>query len=259
MRNAIGKTSGRQAIAKAARRRRLAVLLALAALTAPSVAAAQNFGERAEIWDLELGMDITTVPRLDYQDYACGTNGGPAALPLASFADFAQCRAEANGLHEVQFRYDDEAEYLARAYEAEALIERFQGTRPFGHPAIVSALIDDEGFMRGLRVVTDNRVSDDRRMAAYTFAHAYRVRFGEEGWECVEQPPDERRRPVGDGFADSRCTKRTDELSLVVEAHFYRRPGQFAIDPVSGRLTSGEFESSARLEIYQLPYAPPES
>lgn len=232
-------------------------LLAVAAAGGAEVRA-QEFATRATIWDLRLGMDVRSVPALNYQDYACGSNGGPAALPLGSFADFRECRTELSGLYEVQFRYDDEAEFVARAYEAEALIERFEGTRPFGHPAIVSALIDDQGVLRGLRIVTDNRVGDEQRMAAFTFAHAYRARFGEDGWRCEEGEPNEIKRPVGEAFEDSRCIKQTEEATLVVESHFYRRPGQFAIDPVSGRPTSGEFTSSARFEMYERQYGPAE-
>lgn len=235
-----------------------AVLLGAHALLGVGVtmSVAQDIAPRAEIWDLSLGMDIRSVPRLDYQDYACGSNGGPAGLPLVSFADFRSCRPEPDGLYEVQFRYDDEAEFVARAYEAQALIERFEGTRPFGHPSVISALIDAEGILRGLRVVTDDRVSDDQRMGAFAFSRVYRIRFGEEGFDCIEGEPSETKMPVGNAFADARCIKHTEEMTIVVVSEFYRRPGQFAIDPVSGRLTSGEFTSSARLEMYQRGFGP---
>src|ERR1700693_5275162 len=63
------------------------------------------------IWDLMLGTPIKDLPLNDYVDPACGTNGGPPARVLQSFADFAQCAVErTTGLREVWFRYDDEME-----------------------------------------------------------------------------------------------------------------------------------------------------
>ncbi|MCW5696484.1 MAG: hypothetical protein KIS96_07085 [Bauldia sp.] len=229
--------------------------LTIGALLAPAPVYAQ-FNRPPDIWNLELGAEAASIPRLDYQDYACGTNGGPPARPLSSFADFLTCQPEPDGLREVQFGYDDEQEYVARAYEIEAWIERLSGTRPFGAPSIVSALFDPAGVLRGLRIVTDNRVSDVQRAAAHTYRYQYKNRFGLEGWACIETPPDDARQPVGDAFVDERCTKSMDGLNLRVVARYYRRPGESTIDPVAGRVTTGLFESSARLEVYQDPYRP---
>ena len=220
---------------------------------------AQPLGDRPDIWDMELGGDVSQIPRLLFQDYACGTNGGPAARPLFSFADFDRCEPEGSGLHEVQFRYDDEQEFIARAFEAEGWIERLEGTRPFGAPSIISALIDDNGILQGLRIVTDDRVTDEQRSAAYTYRFQYKNRYGLDGWQCTEMPPDEDRTPVGDRFVDERCTKQLEGLNLSVEASYYRRPGQATIDPVTRRVTEGQFISKARLEVYQAPFWPSEN
>jgi hypothetical protein len=224
----------------------------------PPSALPQSLADRPDIWDLELGTDITRIPRLSYQDYACGTDGGPPAKQLRSFAEFRECEPEENGLREVQFRYDDELEYIARAYEAQAWIERLEGTKPFGAPSVVSALIDDNGVLQGIRIVTDDRVPDAQRAAAYTYRYQYMNRFGLDGWQCSDSAPDVDRRPVGDAFMDQRCVKQVDDLNLTVEAQYYRRPGQFTIDPVTQRITEGEFVSSARLEIYRAPWWPPD-
>ena len=229
--------------------------LLLSAFLVPATAFAQ-FDDRPDIWDLELGTDAAAIPRLNDQDYACGTNGGPPATPLNSFADFGRCTPEPDGLREVQFRYDDEQEFVARAYEVAAWIERLSGTRPFGAPSIISALFDPEGVLRGLRIVTDNRVSDEQRAAANTYRYQFKNRYGLDGWECVETPPDQTRQPVGDTFVDERCAKSVDGLNVLVAARYYRRPGERTIDPVNGRVTIGLFESSARLEVYQGPYLP---
>src|SRR5271169_2700543 len=97
-----------------------AVALALA-----GAGQAQNAVPR--IWDLKLGNPVSELPLSDYVDPACGTNGGPPARVLRSFADFAQCPIEAKtGLREVWFRYDDEMEYVARARRSDILVRQYQ-------------------------------------------------------------------------------------------------------------------------------------
>ena len=66
---------------------------------------------------------------------ACGSDGGPPRQDLDTWADFKKCPPEANGLHEVAARFDDEDEYVAKAlgepaYAAAAY--RHAGRRPSG-------------------------------------------------------------------------------------------------------------------------------
>src|SRR5262245_32687971 len=53
------------------------------------------------IWDVALGTPVAELPADEFVDPACGSNGGPPARVLASFAEFALCPAEPSGLHEV--------------------------------------------------------------------------------------------------------------------------------------------------------------
>ena len=69
----------------------------------------------------------------------------PAAPPLTGWKDFRRCRPEANGLREVYFRYDDEIEYWAKANNLEGQMEQYVGTKTYGFPIKVSALIDEAG------------------------------------------------------------------------------------------------------------------
>ena len=68
---------------------------------------------RSQIWDLRLGASITQAPD-DFVDFACGANGSPST-PIKGWRESGRCRPDARGLREVFFRYDDEAEYWARA------------------------------------------------------------------------------------------------------------------------------------------------
>lgn len=226
------------------------------------VAAAQAqpaVNRRAEIWDLRIGASLAEFDPAAYQDYACGTNGGPPGLRLADWSEFSRCPAESTGLHEVTFVYDDELEYWARALELESRIERYEGTRVFGHHVIPSILIDDGGRIRGIRIVTDNRVSINERTVAYQVRYSMKARFGLDGWACDQDLPDKGRQPVGRTFVSERCRKDVGaDIVALTEAYFFRKAGQDAFDPASQQLTPGRFESSARLELYQRPFGPAE-
>src|SRR3954470_7956664 len=115
-------------------------LLSLGVL-AHAIAAPAERPRRLEAWDLQLGQHVDQLPD-EFIDHACGTNGGPPGLPLAGFDDFRRCRPEASGLREVYFRYDDELEYWAKANNLTAQMEQYSGTKTYGFPIVVSALVD---------------------------------------------------------------------------------------------------------------------
>ena len=121
---------------------------------------------RAEVWDLELGTPVDRLPDA-FADYACGTNGGPPSIPLNGWRDFRRCRPDGGGLREVYFRYDDEIEYWAKANNIEGQMEQYIGTKTYGFPITVSALIDEPGVVRGIRIVTDPRDPTGDRDEAY--------------------------------------------------------------------------------------------
>ena len=56
---------------------------------------------RPKIWDMTFGTPIANLPDEEFVDPACGTNGGPPGLRLASLEEFEKCRAEATGLREI--------------------------------------------------------------------------------------------------------------------------------------------------------------
>ena len=45
---------------------------------------------RRTIWDLRLGEHAREIPRADYVDLACGTNGGPPSIPLDDFGQIGR-------------------------------------------------------------------------------------------------------------------------------------------------------------------------
>jgi hypothetical protein len=228
-------------------------VLAIGTAFAMALAAgsAETQAPAPKIWDIKLGIPISALPLNDFVDTACGTNGGPPALVLKSFYDFAQCKVEPRtGLHEVWFRYDDEMEYVARARRSDIMVRQYQANALAGQPIVTSLLIDDAGIVQGYRVVNDPRADARSRIGAFGLADIFKG-MSATPLECVDLPPAEGERPIEDLLVKESCESRSDGFVTRVEARRYYKPGQFAVDPNDSRLNENEFESSARIEVYR--------
>ncbi|HEY6255480.1 MAG TPA: hypothetical protein VIY51_06755 [Xanthobacteraceae bacterium] len=235
----------------------------LIALLCGTGAAAQDL-RRATVWDLKLGQGIAAQPSRDeFRGFACGSNGGPPRARLSGWSDFARCPAEPDGLREVYFEYDDEYEYIARAKDLEREVTRWAGTTEMGFPVIVSALFDAGDVLKGIRIVTDSRpdyrndTTDAdlrKREDAYLFGGRMASRFNIDAKrDCTALPPVEGESAVGNLFVKQSCTLVDAEHRRKIElkVSFYRKPGQSAFNPqMSTQLTQGQFESSAKLEVF---------
>ena len=133
------------------------LLIAFAWILGATDVSAQQRPNRLEIWDLKLGMSVTDLTD-EFTDYACGNNGGPPSTALTGWRDFKGCRPELGGLREIYFRYDDELEYWAKANQFATEIRKFSGTKVFDFPVVLSARLDDNGILKGIRIVSDPRV-----------------------------------------------------------------------------------------------------
>jgi hypothetical protein len=249
---------------RAAMKRHAAICL-LAFACWPAATGAQDL-RRATVWDLKIGQPVAAQPApSEFRGFACGSNGGPPRQQLAGFADFARCRAEPGGLHEVSFDYDDELEYIARARDSEREITRWAGTTETGFPVMVSALFDGAGVLRGIRIVTDPRpehrdhISEAnlrKRADAYQFGGVMAARYDvDPARDCTSLPAAEGESAVGSLFVKQACEKADPQRGrrIVIRANFFRKPGQSGVNPqLPSQLTQGQYESSARLELYQL-------
>ncbi|MCW5695464.1 MAG: pentapeptide repeat-containing protein [Bauldia sp.] len=229
----------------------LSVLSALAASPPARAQMAEASGGRPTVFDLRLGEPWTAQP-VDFQEFACGTNGGPPSTRLAGFHDFATCAAEETGLHEVQFRYDDERYHLALARNDLARADFFAGTRFGNFDVLVAGLFDAAGILRGLRITTDDRVSSGARQLAYSMVAFVRTIYGEDGWICVDLPVGAGEEPVGNLLVKQDCERTADGLGVFTQSRLLRRPGQLLVDPRNGQLRDGLFESTARVEVYEI-------
>ena len=211
--------------------------------------AAAERPRRLEIWDLQLGTPVDRLPD-EFIELACGTNGGPPALPLNGWSEFRRCRAEPSGLREVYFRYDDELEYWAKANDLSAQMEQYSGTKTYGFPVVVSALIDAEGLLSGFRIVSDQRDTSQNRDEAYLLRNFLTARFGRDNWQCQDLPLGDGETPVDGVFVKQNCRKQIDDKTTAsLATRYLRKPGQGRFNPRSGRETAGQFESSASFEL----------
>jgi hypothetical protein len=236
--------------------------LVLSLICWSSATAAEDL-RRGTVWDLRLGQPISAQPASDeYRGFACGSNGGPPRQQLSGWSDFRRCPAEAGGLREVYFEYDDEYEYVARARDLPREVSRWAGTTEAGFPVVVSALFDDDGMLKGIRVVTDSRpdyrnditeTNLRKRADAYLFGGLMVARYGmDAARDCVALPVAEGETAVGSLFVKQSCelTDVSRKLKLIVHASYFRKTGQSGLNPqLPTQLTQGQFESSARLEI----------
>lgn len=222
------------------------------ALVAPKPAAAQPAADPGEIHGLKLGLKAQSMTLDGWSELACGSNGGPPRQTLEAWSDFAKCPPEPSGLHEVAARFDDEAEYVAKAMgnpDAAAA-----GTRVAGHPVLLSALFDDGGTLRGIRVISDPRATELERRMAHLLGVAVMMHYGRDGWTCTDLPAAAGETPVGGIFIKSRCEKTTAGKLLTVETRFLRKPGEHDIDPETHDYTKGQFESWTRFELLDANY-----
>jgi hypothetical protein len=211
---------------------------------------AQDRPTRLNVWDIHIGAAAAEISDA-FVNYACGTNGGPPSVPLANFTEFRKCRADANGLYEVYFEYDDELEYWARALDLKAETRMYAGTTAYEFPVVASVLFDDAGLARGERLVTDPRQQLSRdRNEFWTLADFIRHRFGDDGWGCKDLTRDEGESPAGSYFIKNHCEKTLNGLHLVLEQRYFQKKGQQFLDPYTGKPRMEDYESGTRFEMY---------
>lgn len=230
----------------------LAALACAALAAAGTDAAAQQ--AKSRVWDIPLGTPVGEMPR-SFMLASCGTNGGPPSTRLAGFADFARCPVEpATGLREIWFSYDDEAEYVQRAFRAtpEAL-GAWLANQLFGHPVIFSILVDEAGRMRGYRILSDPREDPALRIDADVVALPFRSTiFGSVGWTCVDLPAREGEEPIGGPagrFAKESCKKVTPKGHVTLETHAHLKAGQAVILNPNRTIGENEFDVRVRVEV----------
>lgn len=229
-----------------------ALVIVAAVVSAPAAAQEAESRYSGDIRDLSIGMTLEALVDGEYFDQSCGSNGGPPRAPIGDFENFMECPQEApSGLREVYFTFDDEWAQIARTNPDIDMnwVHQFSGTVLAGFPVIASLLFDEEGVVRGIRMVTDPRAPVEKRSEAYLLRIPVERRFGRAGWDCVDRPPEEGETEIGGMFIKTRCEKVIDNRRLVLETNFFRKRGQDRFNTLS-TWEPGQFESSSRFEIW---------
>jgi hypothetical protein len=233
------------------------LLRAFALVLLASAPALAQRTDPGEVRGLKLGLEAKSMTLDGFGDLACGSNGGPPRQRIDEWTDFAKCRPEALGLHEVSARFDDEAEYISKAVDDPRLARGKIGTRVAGHPVVLSVLFDSAGVVRQIRFVTDPRAAPFERRMAHILRRAILERYGPDDWDCKDLPPAEGESPVGGFFLKQQCVKLEPERRLFIEARMLRKTGQGDTDPATGEYRPGQFDSSTRFEITDVGYRKP--
>lgn len=229
----------------------------------------QDDGKRMTLQSLHPGATLEQMPDwLAFRNYACGSNGGPPLRKLSGWSDFKLCKPDGNGLYEVYFEYDNEAEYILRALD-DPRATRFVGTTEQGFPIVASALFSEDGTLRGLRMVTDPRadytadqffdLTDLRtRIDFYLLGPFVGGQVGiNPARDCTTLPLEEGESGVGSTYMKLDCERIYDGLRYVLKTRYYRKSGQHGRDPRTGEMTQGQYDSSTVFEEYQVGYGPP--
>jgi hypothetical protein len=221
----------------------------------PAAPVGQKIQPTFSLWDAKPGMSLSDVPEIEIVETACGTNGGPPSVPLQNLADYMACPPEPSGLREIHFAYDDEQDYIARAFDAEYDVVQ-GGTSIYAYHEIISMLVDETGVIQGIRAVTDPDVDVVERRRSVELRANLKARFAGFGIECVAIPARPGEQPVGNTFIHERCTG-TDPGSgqhVLIEASYLRKSGQEGLNRETQQVNQGYFESQVRLELLSTGY-----
>jgi hypothetical protein len=117
--------------------------------------------------------------------------------------------------------------------------------------------------LKGIRLVTDSRpehrnditeANVRKRADAYMFGGIMAPRYEiDPARDCTTRPPAEGESPVGDIFIKQACERvsATGTRKVFLRVNFFRKPGQSGVNPqLPTQLTEGQFDSSARVEIF---------
>lgn len=213
------------------RRARNLVIVALGCLLSQGVPAA-DVGPN-DLREFRIGMKLSELPEMGYGNFTCPADGPADPVALESWSEFARCPADEDGLHEVRF------EYTATRVEFVKANDKWEGTRVFGHPSIVSLLMDEEGTVRRIRIATDPEARRYMRKKAYLLGQRSKYHFSPATWDCETLEPSDDERPVGGIFLKERCVNRFGDRVVRLEVDLFRERDQ----PMD------DFVNATRIEI----------
>ena len=128
-------------------------------LTALQQAAAQDLSSN-DLRDLRIGIAVADLPSVGYADFSCAADAGRKP---SGWSDWRNCPAGADELRALRFGYDPATSR--------------NGTVVAGHPAVLTALIDNAGTVAGLKIETDPKARFYLRKKAFLFGPQVKARI----------------------------------------------------------------------------------
>jgi hypothetical protein len=183
----------------------------LAILTGGVLVAAQAAAEELsgnDLRDIRIGIAVASLPSTGYADFSCTADGD---VKLSGWSGWRDCPVGPDGLRGLRFGFDPATSR--------------NGTVVAGHPAILTALVDDAGTVAGLKIETDPKARSYLRKKAFLFGPQVQARYGADGWSCTQPAPQAGEESVGSVYLKERCTKTVEGRALVIERNLFRRAG----------------------------------
>jgi hypothetical protein len=184
----------------------------IAAVLVPACAAAA--AGPSDLRDLRVGMAVSALPTSGYGGFACF---GDQSIKLPDWQAYRTCPAAADGSRTVSFRYDNADK-----------------TEVAGQPVLLALLIDKDATVAGIKIDTDPNARLYQHKKAFLFALQIRARFGEDGWNCRQQPPTPAEQPVGGVYINEHCEKLTASRRLLLDRELFRDPAKDLRDFTNG-------------------------
>jgi hypothetical protein len=162
-----------------------------------------------DLRDIRIGIAVTDLPSAGYSDFSCAAD---ADRKISGWPGWRDCPAGADELRAIRFGFDPATSR--------------DGTVVAGHPAVLTALIDNAGTVAGLKIETDPKARLYLRKKAFLFGPQVKARYGADGWACTQAQPEAGEQPVGGVYLKERCTKTIEGRALVIERSLFRKAGE---------------------------------
>ena len=176
-------------------------------LTAMQASAQEYAGD--DLRDIKIGGKVADLPAAGYVDFSCATDAN--AKP-AGWSAWRDCPVGPDGLHALRFGFDPATSR--------------DGTIVAGHPVVLTALIDTDGIVAGLKIDTDPKTRLYLRKKAFLFGPQVEDRYGPDGWTCTQSDLAAGEESVGGVHVKEKCTKTTRGRALTIERNLFRKAGQ---------------------------------
>jgi hypothetical protein len=191
------------------------LLAACVAVALPAATQAADM-RQTDVRQIRVGLPLDEKSAAGLKGFACAVPDAPA---ISGWSEYRQCPANAAGLREMRFEFEEDKQLAQFA-------DRWEGTKIAGHPVVLTMAVTDTGTIDALRIVTDAEASPYLKKKAYLLSLRVREHYGMEGWACADLPRDPGEAEIGGMFVKQQCSKTIEGRSLKMLTKLFRGAGQ---------------------------------